>query len=208
MCGSRAGALRIPLGQTLVSCRTTLEGCVSNGEPDVASKTAAKTDRRTSATHARGLRDHIVGRICRLADALVRVSSWHMKERWNLRNTDLRLLNVLDGEPALSVNEIGRRALVDQAWVSRSLRTLETLKLVERRSDPKDSRLTLISLTRRGRETVNEFRPYAAWSEKVLLDGVDEAKLKALLDQVEANTESMIRTLEHVPRERRPKRKK
>lgn len=131
-----------------------------------------------------------------------------MKERWNLRNTDLRLLNVLDGEPALSVNEIGRRALVDQAWVSRSLRTLETLKLVERRSDPKDSRLTLISLTRRGRETVNEFRPYAAWSEKVLLDGVDEAKLKALLDQVEANTESMIRTLEHVPRERRPKRKK
>jgi DNA-binding MarR family transcriptional regulator len=158
-----------------------------------------RTDRETPP--AKGLGDHIAGRICRLADALVRMSSWHIEERWKLRSTDLRLLNVLDGEEPLSVNEISRRALVDQAWVSRSLRALEEGKLVERRSDPRDSRLTRVSLTKRGRDTLDEFRPWAAWSEKLLLAGVDEKKLKALLDRLEANTEELVKALEPLPRQ-------
>ncbi len=131
---------------------------------------------------------------------MIRMSSWHMQERWKLRQTDFRLLNVLDGEEPLTVNEISRRALVDQAWVSRSLRALEASKLVERRSDPADSRLTRVSLTKRGRQMLDEFRPWAAWSEKVLLDGIDEKKLKALLDQLEAKTERLLNTLKSLPR--------
>lgn len=165
-----------------------------------------KTTGAPKATHPKGLRDHLVGRMSRIADAMRNMSSKHIKERWNLRDTDFRLLNVLDGEPALSVNEIGRRALVDQAWVSRSLHTLEAMKLVGRRHDPNDSRLTLISLTKKGRETIEEYRPYTAWSEQVLLEGVDEAKLKELLSQVEANTERMIKMLEHLPRYKRRKK--
>ena len=93
--------------------------------------------------------------------------------------------------------------LVDQAWVSRSLRALEAAKLVERCGDPNDSRLALFSLTQRGRAILDEFRPYAAWSEKVLLNGVDAAALKALLDQLEHNTQGLIDTLEYMPRKSR-----
>jgi DNA-binding MarR family transcriptional regulator len=154
--------------------------------------------------------DHIVARTCRLADALVRISARQMKERWNIRNTDLRLLNVLDGVERLSVNEISRRALLDQAWVSRSLRTLECRGLVHRCADPGDSRLTLVSLTAPGRKILDESRPYAAWSEKILLKGVDAATLKALLDQVEANTQGLLDKFENPdPRpERRSAKKK
>lgn len=147
-----------------------------------------------------------MGRICRLADAMVRMSSWHLKQRWNLRNTDFRLLNVLDGGEPLSVNEVGRRALLDQAWVSRSLRALERVKLVERRNDHRDSRLTLVTLTRRGRDVLDEFRPYAAWSERVLLTGVDAGTLKGLLDQLESNTQNLMNTLESLPKEWRRKK--
>lgn len=163
-------------------------------------KSATGTGRRAGTSETKLLHDHIVDRTCRLADAMVRMSSWHMQERWNLRHTDVRLLNVLEGDESLPVNEISRRALVDQAWVSRSLRALEAAKLVERRSDPKDSRLTRVSLTKRGRQTLDEFRPWAAWSEKVLLKGIDEKKLKALLDQLEANTEGLLNKLKGVPR--------
>jgi DNA-binding MarR family transcriptional regulator len=149
------------------------------------------------------LHDHVVARTCRLADAMVMMSSHHMKELWNLRHTDLRLMNILEGEEPLTVNEISRSALVDQAWVSRSLRALEALKLVERRRDPKDSRLTLVSLTKRGREILDEFRPYAAWSEQLLLQGIDDKKLKILLDQLEANTQGLMNALQHMPREPR-----
>ena len=155
--------------------------------------------RNSRAANTQLLRDHIVDRTCRLADAMIRMSSRHIQDRWKVRHTDLRLLNVLDGEEPLSVNEISRRALVDQAWVSRSLRALESRKLVERRSDPVDSRLTLVSLTKRGRETLDEFRPWAAWSEKLLLKGVDDKMLKALLDQVEANTEHLIGMIAAAP---------
>jgi DNA-binding MarR family transcriptional regulator len=156
----------------------------------------AAPDRATSKT----LHDHIIDRTCRLADAMIGMSSWHLKKRWNLRHTDLRLLNVLDGEVPLSVNEISRRALVDQAWVSRSLKALEARKLVARSSHPEDSRLALISLTQQGRATNDEFRPWAAWSEKLLLSGVDETELKALLDQLEANTENLVKQLKALPR--------
>jgi len=172
----------------------------------VARKSKAKTEAAPKGPPAKALRDHILARMSRIADAMRNVSSKHIKERWNLRDTDFRLMNVLDGEPALSVNEIGRRALVDQAWVSRSLHALEALKLIERRSDPNDSRLTLISLTKKGRETIEEYRPYTAWSEKVLLEGVDEAKLKDALTQVEANTERMVKMLEHLPKDSRRKK--
>jgi len=81
-----------------------------------------QTTRNPRSSNAQLLRDHIVDRTCRLADAMIRMSSRHIQDRWKVRHTDLRLLNVLDGEEPLSVNEISRRALVDQAWVSRSLR--------------------------------------------------------------------------------------
>ena len=165
----------------------------------MTSKGGTKVSRNLRPNPSKVLRDHIVDRTCRLADAMVRMSARHIEDRWKLRPTDLRLLNVLDGEEPLSVNEISRRALVDQAWVSRSLRALETAKLVERRSDPKDSRLTLVSLTKRGRETLDEFRPWAAWSEKLLLDGIDETKPKALLDQLEANTEGLVKRIKDAP---------
>lgn len=142
--------------------------------------------------NARSLHDHIVARTCRLADAMLRMSSRHIRERWNLRNTDLRLLNILDAGAPLPVGEISRRALLDQAWVSRSVRALEAAGLVQRRSDPADSRLTLASLTRRGREILDESRPYADWTEKVLLQGIDAQALKSLLDQLETNTQGLI----------------
>ena len=123
-----------------------------------------------------------------------------MQKLWSLRNTDLRLLNVLDAEGPLSVNEISRRALLDQAWVSRSLRALERNKLVMRRSDPADSRLTLVSLTDRARDILEEERPYAEWSERVLLEGIDEGSFKAQLDRLEANTQGLLRTLEALPK--------
>ena len=162
----------------------------------MARKIAKKMARSRQSQPGKRLHDRIVARICRLADAMVHMSSHHIKKLWNLRNTDLRLLDVLETEDALSVNEISRRALLDQAWVSRSLHALERAKLVERRKHPRDSRLSLLALTPRARAILDESRPYAEWSEKVLLEGVDEVELKRLLDRLELNTQGLLNALE------------
>jgi DNA-binding MarR family transcriptional regulator len=141
---------------------------------------------------ARGLNDHIAVRVVRISEALTRLATRNIESRWGLSNTDLRLLNILDGEDAVGVSEMSRRAHVDKAWVSRSLRELEKRGLVERKADPRDSRLSLVSLTRRGRKILEEVRPHALRSELRLLQGIDARGLKKMLDRLEENATIML----------------
>ena len=158
-------------------------------------KKSAKSKSNEKLRDAKLLTDHVADRVLRLADAMILLSARSIKKRWGLRHTDLRLLNLLDGETALSVREISRRAHVDQAWVSRSLRKLEEQGFVQRASDKQDSRLSLISLTKHGRQTLDEVRPYARKSEGMLLDRISESQLKSLLDILEDNASAMLDVL-------------
>lgn len=148
--------------------------------PSTLSLVAASPD-------AHGLNDHVGVRIVRISEALNRVATRKIEARWGLRNTDLRLMNILDQSDPLAVSEISRRAHVDKAWVSRSLRTLETRGLVERRAEATDTRLSLFGLTDHGQSLLEKVRPDALRAELRLLDGIDGRTLKAMLDRLETN---------------------
>jgi len=141
---------------------------------------------------AQGLTDHIGVRIVRISEALNRLATRMFAARWGLRNTDLRLMNILDHADPMAVSEISRRAHVDKAWVSRSLRALETRGLVERRADPADTRLTLFALTDHGQSLLEEVRPHALQGEVGLLQGIDGRRLKRMLDRLEANAAAAL----------------
>ena len=101
----------------------------------------------------------------------------------------------------VSVNEIARRAHVDKAWVSRSLRHLESSGLVGRSGLQRDSRLTLITLTARGRAKLAQVRPLAADHESRLLAGIDKAAFKAHLERLMANAEALLTAGAHSGRQ-------
>jgi len=145
-----------------------------------------------ATSDAQGLNDHIGVRIVRISEALNRTATRMIEARWGLRNTDLRLMNILDQSDPMAVSEISRRAHVDKAWVSRSLRSLETRGLVERRADPADTRLTLFALTGHGQSLLEEVRPHALQGELKLLDGIDGERLKRMLDRLEANAAAAL----------------
>lgn len=147
-------------------------------------KTPPKKINHTSSGQT-GFEDLITVRVARLAEIFTRLSSHSIGKKWNLRNTDLRLLNVLDQSQELSIREISRRTHVDKAWVSRTIRELIEKKLVQRNTDPVDSRIVLISLTRSGRKILDQVRPYALKTEKELLENLDEKLLKDMLDRLE-----------------------
>lgn len=141
---------------------------------------------------AQGLTDHIAVRVVRISEAVARLATRTIEARWGLRNTDLRLLNVLDGATPIAVSDISRRVHVDKAWVSRSIRELEGRNLVRRHADPKDSRRALVSLTPHGRDLLEEVRPYALRSELRLLEGIDARLLKEMLDRLEENAVALL----------------
>src|ERR1700744_203139 len=106
--------------------------------------------RNTPPARERPLGDLTAVRIVRIAEVVAKLATSTIEVRVGLRNTDLRILNLLDHTDGVSVNEIARRAHVDKAWVSRSLRHLESAGLVGRSGLAKDSRVTVITLTAKG----------------------------------------------------------
>jgi DNA-binding MarR family transcriptional regulator len=118
-----------------------------------------------------------------------------IERRWGLSNTDLRLLNILDGAEPMAVSEMSRRAHVDKAWVSRSLRDLERRRLATRRAHARDSRVALVSLTEEGQELLDKVRPFALSNEVALLKGIDSRLLKSLLEKLEHNAGTMLSSL-------------
>lgn len=144
------------------------------------------------AAEAATLNDHIAVRIVRVSEALARIATRRIEARWGLKNTDLRVLNVLDGAVPLPVAEVSRRTHVDKAWISRTLKSLDERGLVERSPDRWDGRLALVSLTPKGRALLEEVRPHALENQARLLEGIDGSRLKRLLDQLEANAEAIL----------------
>ena len=144
------------------------------------------------AVEAATLNDHIAVRIVRVSEALARIATRRIEARWGLKNTDLRVLNVLDGQVPLPVAEVSRRTHVDKAWISRTLKSLDQRGLIERSPDRWDARLALVSLTPKGRALLEEVRPHALENQARLLEGVDERGLKAMLDRLEANAERVL----------------
>ncbi len=140
----------------------------------------------------RSLEDLIAVRVVRIAEVVARLATQTIQAGVGLRNTDLRLLNLLDGSEGVTVNEIARRAHVDKAWVSRSLRQLEKSGLVTRRGMRKDSRVSVIDLSAKGRTLLERVRPLAQARETRLLDGIDAAAFKVNLDRLMSNAEGML----------------
>lgn len=140
----------------------------------------------------RSLEDLVAVRVVRIAEVVARLASQTIEVRVGLRNTDLRILNLLDRTAGVTVNEIARRAHVDKAWVSRSLRHLEDAGLVTRTTLQKDSRLSVIRLTARGRAKLSQVRPFAEEHEARLLAGIDRSVFKGHLEQLMTNAEALL----------------
>lgn len=155
-----------------------------------AGRERARANRRTQ--RAPSFEDHVAVRIVRISEVLQRLAARKIEARWGLGNTDLRILNILDRQDSVAVSEVGRRTHVDKAWISRSIRKLMARGLVVRSANPKDSRLSMISLSREGQAILEEIRPYALRHEKQLLKGLKtgfKRDLELLLRNAEKSLE-------------------
>jgi len=166
------------------------EGCCVTEE--------ARSAQSKSRINPNSLEDNVGVRIVRLAEVYARLAKMGVEEPWGLRNTDLRILNTLDGADSVPISEASRRTHVDKAWISRSVRDLVDKGLVERNVDPDDNRLSLAKLTDKGRALLDEIRPAVMLHEDRALKGIDAAAFKRELDRLLVNIEAMLSTAEGV----------
>jgi len=143
--------------------------------------------------------DNIGVRAIRLAEVFARLAKIAVETPYGLRNTELRILNTLDGEVSVSINEIARRTHVDKGWISRSVRDLEARRLVARRSDELDSRKSHAMLTDEGRRLLEKIRPLVLEGEQRVFSGIDERRFKREMDELLANVEEILARAEEFP---------
>lgn len=136
--------------------------------------------------------DNIGVRILRLAEVYSRLAKIAIETPYGLRSTELRILNILDHAGSVSINEIARRAHVDKAWISRSVRDLESRGLVMREANRQDSRKSHAMITKDAQALLDGIRPIARISEVRVFDGIDEDRFKREMDKLLANAEEIL----------------
>ena len=156
--------------------------------PKQGGKTRSKAVRAGAAT----LEDNVGVRILRIAEVFARLAKLGVEQPWGVRATELRVLNFLDGKDPVPINELARRIHVDKAWISRSVRQLVERRLVARRADPRDARISLVVLTKSGQALLDDIRPHAREGEREVLKGIDEKAFKRQLDRLLANAEAIL----------------
>lgn len=148
------------------------------------------------ADAAQTFEDNIGVRIVRLAEVYARLAKIAVELPYGLRSTELRILNILDHAGSVSINEIARRAHVDKAWISRTVRELEDRGLVRREANSRDARKSYALITEEAQALLDGIRPRARRSEKRVFEGIEEARFKRDMDLLLANAEAILEQAE------------
>ena len=115
-------------------------------------------------------------------------------ERFELPDAELRCLILFDEERYLTSKGIAYKMNVVKSRVTKLINGLVKKKMVQRIPDPEDSRITLLSLTSKGRQKLNEIKAFHDFvNHQVLLQMKPEQRKNLLtnLDLLKASMEAV-----------------
>ncbi|SDM99092.1 DNA-binding transcriptional regulator, MarR family [Fictibacillus solisalsi] len=97
----------------------------------------------------------------------------------------LELLQHLYDAEEISQTTLQKVVHIDNAAVTRHLKQLEASGMVNRRKNPQDNRVTLVSLTKQGRSKILSYRKEKDQFVTNLLQGFTEKELPVLVDMLQ-----------------------
>lgn len=126
--------------------------------------------------------------------ALMRAAKAAYLRRVGMSDARMHVLGMLHRFGEMSQNELQRRLDVDGAAVTRQVKQLQAEGLLSRRMAPNDNRFTLVTLTPKGEETVQDtLRAARAFAAEVLVGVSDDdlACIRQAMARMRANLENM-----------------
>lgn len=112
-------------------------------------------------------------------------------ERFELPDAELRCLMLFDEERYLTSKGIAYKMNVVKSRVTKLIGGLFKKKLVQRISDPEDSRITLLSLTSEGQQKLNDIKAFHDLVNHQVLLQMEPEKRKAMLTNLDLLKASM-----------------
>lgn len=128
-------------------------------------------------------------RLGQALDSLVRLAAsrrLHQRQASSARaavsQQGFRLLRMIVDAGPITPTELARHTEMDPAVVTRQVRQLEAEALVERTRDEADGRLTTLSATQKGRDTVRRMRRVLNRHMRLALENWDATEVDLLAD--------------------------
>ena len=91
----------------------------------------------------------------------------------------------------LSQADLGRKLVVNKADMTGIIDRLEKAELVEREDHPKDRRVNVIKITRKGRDMVNKLEPGYFTGVKKLMSGTSKYDMRIIIKDMEKIRENV-----------------
>jgi DNA-binding MarR family transcriptional regulator len=91
----------------------------------------------------------------------------------------------------LSQADLGRRLVVNKADMTGIVDRLEKAGFVERADHPKDRRINIVNITRKGRDMVNKLEPGYFEGVKKLMSGIPKANMEKIIKGMEKIRENI-----------------
>jgi homoprotocatechuate degradation regulator HpaR len=111
-----------------------------------------------------------------------------MLARHNINEQQWRVIRMLGEHGELDATQLAERALVLGPSLTRMIKTLEKSNLIARRSDKKDARRSLLSVTTKAQALIKEISPESAQIYKDIEGRFGSEEMEKLLDLLEAIT--------------------
>lgn len=111
--------------------------------------------------------------------------------RFGLPYSEIKCLLLFNGERYLTVKNMAERLEVAKSRVTKLINDLASKKLAEKISDPKDSRVKLISLTPLGKKISNEVNIFQNEIHMNILSQMNEKERKDVISKLELLRASM-----------------
>lgn len=119
--------------------------------------------------------------------------------RYGLSPSQWRTMVVLGPRQLLSASEIVERSSMDKVNVSRAVKTLSEAGLLQRDIDENDRRRTVLRLTEKGKDILEDLTPKMRTLEEKILEGLteeDRLKLLELMAKVRFNADELVADVE------------
>ena len=94
-------------------------------------------------------------------------------------------------QQGLSQADLGRRLVVNKADMTGIIDRLEKAGLAGREDHPKDRRVNIIKITRKGRDIVNKLEPSYFKGVKKLMSGMPKSDMKTIMKSMEQIRENV-----------------
>jgi len=115
----------------------------------------------------------------------------YQSDRFNLPDAELRCLQLFANERYLTPKGIAHKMNVVKSRVTKIIDGMVRRKLIQRVKDPEDSRITLLSLTPKGQDKLNEINDFLESIHLEVLSQMAPEQRKTVLTNLEVLKASM-----------------